>query len=203
MGAEEIHETIHEVAGEDAEAKAPNRKGMAVYISFLAAVLAIASLGGSNAAKQMVNSNIQASDTFAFYQGKAVRQTEYQLAARTLELSVLSRADLTPEQRADVEREIAGYRATATRYESDPKTGEGKKELLAKARAFEVDRDLAAKQDPYFDAAEALLQLAIVLASVATVIEVGGLVWLSVACALTGVLATINGYTLLVDLPFL
>lgn len=203
MGAEEIHETIHDAAGDEAEAKAPNRKGVAVYIAILAAVLAIASLGGSNAAKQMVNANVQASDTFAFYQGKAVRQTEYQLAARMLELSVLPRPDLTAEQRADIEREIATYRATITRYESDPQSGEGKKELLAKARALEADRDLAARQDPYFDAAEALLQLAIVLASVATVIEVSGLLWLSAVCAAAGLLATVNGFTLLVEVPFL
>ncbi|HYG91637.1 MAG TPA: DUF4337 family protein [Azospirillum sp.] len=54
-----------------------------------------------------------------------------------------------------------------------------------------------------FDAAEALLQLAIVLASVATVIGVAGLIWLSIACATAGVLSTINGFTLLVSLPFM
>ncbi|WP_448188527.1 DUF4337 domain-containing protein [Azospirillum sp. sgz301742] len=203
MEADEVCEKIRESAGSESAEEAPNRKGMAVYISFLAAVLAITSVGGSNAAKQMVNSNIQASDTFSFYQGKAVRQTEYQLAARTLELSVLSRPDLTPEQRADVEQEVARYRATVARYESEPQTGEGKKELLAKARRFEDERDRAATQDPYFDAAEALLQLAIVLASVSTVIGVAGLVWLSVACAAVGVLSTINGFVLFVNVPFM
>lgn len=194
MEVDEIREKIEESG---------NNRTMAIYIALLAAVLAIASLGGSNAAKEMVNSNIQASDTFAFYQGKTVRQTEYSLAARALELSLLSRPDLTPEQRAEVEQEIARQRATAARYESEPQTGEGKKELLAKARRYEEARDHAAAQDPYFDAAEALLQLAIVLASVATIVGVRGLVWLSAACAIGGALATVNGFTLLVNLPFL
>lgn len=203
MEVDEIREKIHEAAGDAHTTEPPSRKGMAVYIAGLAAILAITSVGGSNAAKQMVNANIQASDAFAFYQDKSVRQTEYQLAARRLELEVLSRPDLTPEQRAEVDRDVASYRATAGRYESEPQTGEGKAELLAKARRFEAERDRAAAQDPYFDAAEALLQLAIVLASVSTVIGVRGLAWLSVACAAVGVLSTLNGFTVLVNIPFL
>lgn len=203
MDIDEIKEKIQEAAKEERDAERSERKGVAIYISILAAALAITSVGGSNAAKQMVNANIEASDTFAFYQGKSVRQTQYQQAARTLELSVLSRTDLTPEQRADVEREVAAYRQTVARYESEPQTGEGKKELLAKAQRLVAERDHAAQQDPYFDAAEALLQLAIVLASVSTVIGVTWLLWLSGGCALVGLLAMVNGFTLLVDVPFL
>ena len=55
------------------------------------------------------------------------------------------------------------------RYESDPKTGQGKKELLAKAREWEKQRDRAAERDPNFDFAEALFQIAIVLGSVSIV----------------------------------
>ncbi|MCW2246772.1 hypothetical protein M2352_002363 [Azospirillum fermentarium] len=203
MDIDEIKEKIQEAAKEERDAERSERKGIAIYISVLAALLAITSVGGSNAAKQMVNANIEASDVFSFYQGKVLRQTQYQQAARALELSVLSRTDLTPDQRADVEREVASYRQTVARYESDPQSGEGKKELLAKAKAKEAERDYAARQDPYFDAAEALLQLAIVLASVSTVIGVSGLLWLSGACAVTGFLAMVNGFTLIVSLPFL
>jgi hypothetical protein len=195
MEADEIPEKIQEAA----ESKG---RTSAVYIAALAAALAIASLGGSNAAKEMMNANIEAADTFAFYQGKSVRQTQYQLMARSLELSVLSRADLTPQQRAEVEAEVAKYRTTVARYDSEPDTGEGKKELLAKARRLEEQRDHAAKQDPYFDIAEAALQLAIVMASMATVIGVSALLWLSGAFAAVGVLAAVNGFFLLVELPF-
>ena len=58
------------------------------------------------------------------------------------------------------------YRKTVARYETEPETGEGKKELIAKAKEYEAKRDHALKQDPYFDYAEALLQIAIVLISV-------------------------------------
>jgi len=49
---------------------------------------------------------------------------------------------------------------------SEPETGEGLKELMAKVKALEAQRDRAMRKDPYFDYGQALLQIAIVLASV-------------------------------------
>ena len=61
------------------------------------------------------------------------------------------------------------YRKTAARYETEPATGEGKKELMAQAKAWEHKRDHAASEIPNFEYAEALFQIAIVLGSVAIV----------------------------------
>jgi hypothetical protein len=49
------------------------------------------------------------------------------------------------------------------RYESDPATGEGKKELMAKARKLEEDRAIAKSRGPWYTYAGSLLQIAIVL----------------------------------------
>ena len=64
---------------------------------------------------------------------------------------------------------VKRYRDTVARYESDMATGEGKKELLAKAHEWEHTRDHARAQLPNFEYAEALFQIAIVLGSVAIV----------------------------------
>jgi hypothetical protein len=95
------------------------------------------------------------------------------------------------------------YRKTAARYESEPDTREGKKELLARAQAEEAKRDHALKQDPYFDYAEALLQIAIVLISVSIVAELGWLAFLGGGVGLLGALLMINGFFLLIEVPFL
>jgi hypothetical protein len=88
------------------------------------------------------------------------------------------------------------------RYETDPSTGDGKKELLTKAKEWEVKRDHAAERDPNFDFAEALFQIAIVLGSVAIVAASRPLVKLSGVLAVVASLLMINGYCLLVHLPF-
>jgi hypothetical protein len=51
------------------------------------------------------------------------------------------------------------------RYESDPSTGEGKKELMAKARGLEADRAVAKSRSPWYTFAGSLFQIAIVLLS--------------------------------------
>src|SRR5436189_1734350 len=70
------------------------RRRAAIAIGVLAMLLAIAGLGGGNATKEMLNANIQASDTYAFYQAKNVRQTSNQLAADELESLLFLQPDL-------------------------------------------------------------------------------------------------------------
>ncbi len=47
-----------------------SNKWVGVYIGFLAVVLAICNVGGANAAKDATRANIEASNTWAFYQAK-------------------------------------------------------------------------------------------------------------------------------------
>ena len=49
------------------------------------------------------------------------------------------------------------------RYESDPATGEGKKELMAKARKLEAERADAKQRSPYYSYAGSIFQISIVL----------------------------------------
>ena len=138
----------------------------AVSIAILAMLLAITGLGGANAGKEATNNNIYAANHYAFYQAKNIRQTDYNLAADAIELAFLQDGSLNAEARTALKAKAEAYRKTAARYESEPETQEGKKELMGRAKDYESRRDHALKQDPYFDYAEALLQIAIVLISV-------------------------------------
>ena len=202
MESTEIAETIQ---GEDetrgARMEERFRKLVAIYLGVVAMLLAIASLGGTNATKVMLSANIQASDTYAFYQAKYMRQTTYRLVADQLAALVAAQPQLAPPAKAGIERQIGKYRARADSYETDPKSGTGKKELLEKAKEWEARRDRATEQDPNFDFAEALFQIAIVLGAVSIVAEAPWLVRLSGALTAVAVLLTINGYFLLVHLP--
>jgi hypothetical protein len=179
------------------------KRRAAMVIAVFAMLLAITGLGGQNATKETLNSNIEASNLFNFFQAKNMRQTAYALAAEQIELAWINDADLSAEAKTALRRKLDDYRKTIARYESEPETGEGKKELIVKAKEAEKKRDHALKQDPYFDYAEALLQIAIVLVSVAIVAEQIWLSYVGGALGLIGALLMINGFTLLVELPFL
>jgi len=198
--ADQIREAVEEEEERQRAADARFRRRAAVAIGILAMLLAIASLGGDNATKDMVNANIQASDTWAFYQAKNVRQTEYRLALDAIQLRLQTETTLTPEQRAALERQAASYQDTINRYESEPSTGEGKTELAAKAQAFEAQRTHAGLQDPYFDYAQACFQIAIVLGSVSIVALSRWLLWLSLGLGTVATLLTVNGFTLITTL---
>jgi len=200
--AHEVAEQIHESAEphEHSAAAAPEwfRRLAAIYVGVCAMLLAIASLGGADATKEMLNANIHASDTYAFYQAKNIRQTDYQIAAEQLELLAAGMPGLSSDHVAKVDKLVKRYRDTVERYESEPARGEGKKELMAKAHDWEKKRDHAAAQIPNFEYAEALLQIAIVLGSVAIVAVSPALLGVSGILATLGVLLTINGYFLVV-----
>jgi hypothetical protein len=198
----EVGETIAESAHHHGAAPDDDRfrRGAAVLLGVLGMLLAIASLAGENAMKETVNANILATDTFAFYQARNERQTNYQLAADALEVQLAIRPDLPPEKGQSIAARIADYRATAKRLESDPANGTGKQELLAKAKRFEAQRDHAQRQDVNFDYSRALFQIAIVLGSVSIVAASRPLLWLCTMIALAATLFGINGF-LLVEIP--
>jgi hypothetical protein len=191
---------IHEERADNAAAEG-FRNRAALLIAVLAAVLAVGGLGGGNATDDMVGNNIKASDSWAFYQAKNVRQTMYELAAEQLEEQLATGAGV-PAAR----KRLADYKATIERYDSepdpkapgDPLKGEGKKEIKARALAYEAAFEQASARDNNFDLAEVALQLALVLGSVAILAVNRWILGLSLALGIAGSLLTLNGFVLLV-----
>lgn len=176
---------------------------IAVYIGILAVILAIAGVGGGNATKDGTARNIEAANTWAFFQAKNIRRHEIRLQISEFEVLLATQPGIPEAARAAVEEKIANLRKDEARYTSEPETGEGTKELSLKARSLEAQRDRAMAKDPYFDYGQALLQIAIVLASVAIITGGWPLLILSGALGVLGTLLTLNGFVFLVSVPFI
>jgi hypothetical protein len=212
MQAADAADSIREAAEGAAESAAEQfRSVAALVIAIMAMLLAITSLGGGNVAEDMISANIHASDTWAFYQAKNVRQTANELAADELEAQLLIHGgSLTPAAKQALEEKVRKYRDKAARYEDEPDPqdpdnplkGEGKKQLMARAKDWEAQREVAQKKDPNFDLAEALLQIAIVLGSVAILAMSRPVLGISIAVGALGFLLMLNGFFLLFPLPF-
>ena len=102
----EATEIAEKIRGEEheahrAEADANFRKFTGIYLGIIAMLLAITALGGANATKTMLNTNIQASDTYGFYQARNIRQTAFQIAAEQLEADLEAQPAM-PEDRKSV-----------------------------------------------------------------------------------------------------
>jgi len=170
---------------------------VALTTAVYAVVLAIASLGGNNAMKEMLLAQQEASNQWAYYQSKVIREHLNRGNKLLLETQLADPTALKGSERAKYEELARKFSDEEKRMNAD------KKEIEPKAKAAEAARDRNQAKDPYFDYAEVLLQISIVCASIAILSASRPIFWFSSVLALCGLLLTINGFTLLVQLPVL
>jgi len=178
---------------EERRDKAFSRR-VALTTAVYAVILAIASLGASNAMKHMLLAQQQSSDQWAFYQAKVVREHLYRAQALVMQAEL---ADVAAVRGPRQERQ----QALATRFaEEEQRYNAEKKDIEKDAKRLEHERDYYRTRDRFFEVAEVFLQISIVCASVAILSTSRAMYLFSIVVATVGVLSTINGFLLLVRL---
>ena len=160
------------------EAKLKDKAGM--VISVFALLLAVNSWYGGSLSSLTLNNTIKANNVWAFYQAKSIKQT---LAEQSLDDATF---------RKDTAK-MAALQAKIDRYESDPKSGEGKVELMIKAKELEAARDEAKKRSPWIGYASTMYQLSIVVLSASILAVSMSMFWGSFLVAGLGVLLSAQG----------
>ena len=199
-----LDDLVPEAAGETSRDR---ERWTGVYIGVLAVLLAICAMGGGNAAKDATLKNIAAANTWAFFQAKNMRRHVLRVRVDEMQLKIASEPDLPATARAAIETKIAEYKKQDDILTRDPEREPGEREgldqLWERGKALEVERDIAMQQDPYFDYGEALLQIAIVLASISIITRGTFLLAASAFLGIGGAILTLNGFTLAFTLPWL
>jgi hypothetical protein len=160
-------------------------------IAVLALFLSFSETLGKSAQTQAVDANVKSSDTWAFFQAKDIRRTTLNTAADQTALLAANMTD--PAAKAAIDKQIEAWRATAARYESDPKSGEGRKELAERASKQEEERDLAMARYHHYELASAAFQVGIVLASAAVITGMAALAWFGGVLGVLGLILTALG----------
>jgi hypothetical protein len=114
-----------------------------------------------------------------------------------LELDLLEKENLKPEIRQRYQTVLKEMATQEERY------GKERQDIEKVARKLEHERDVASSKDPYFDFAEVLLQIAIVMATVSILSQSRAIFGVALGAAILGTLLGLNGVFLLVHLPFL
>jgi len=167
--------------GEDHGPPQGRNKQIALLIAVIALFLAFSETLGKSSQTEALSQNVEASNLWAFFQAKTIRITTLRTAADTRKIDVAAASD--PALKTAMEKQIDGWIRTAGRYEDEPDPPEGRKQLMARAKAAEGKRDTALARYHHYEVASAAFQIAIVLAS-ATIIT-GMLVLSFVAGGLT------------------
>ncbi|GAB4413819.1 MAG: hypothetical protein OHK0032_09920 [Thermodesulfovibrionales bacterium] len=181
---------------EEIKGKAFTRR-VALTTAVFAVILAITSLGGNNAMKEMILAQQQASDQWAYYQAKVIREHLYRSQRMRLEADLLERAgSMKPEVRGQFESILKKIAEEEARYRTE------KKEIEQEAKKLEHERDVNRNKDPYFDYAEVLLQIAIVMASISIISASRQIFYFAIASAFIGSILALNGFLMIFRVPF-
>jgi len=185
---------------EELEEKSRNSFGkkVALFTAIYAVILAICALGGNNSMKEMLLAQQEASNQWAYYQAKNIREYLNKIETDRLEAQIVERGDTMKAAALNhYKAEIQKVSAEEDRLSKD------KQAILLEAKKQEHERDVNRTKDPYFDFGEALLQISIVMSSVAIIANSRQAFIFSIGAAVLGSLITLNGFLLLFRVPFL
>ena len=163
-------------------------KRIALLISVLALFLAVSETLGKSAQTEALSKNVEAANLWAFFQARSIRQTVVTSAADQAELHKAAAADEAALQA--ITRQQESWRRSALRWESEPATGEGRRELATRAQAAEAQRGKSLSAYHLFEYGSAAFQVAIVLASASIVTSVAMLALGGVGLGVVGVALT-------------
>ena len=169
------------ISRSEREAQIKDKAGFVIVIMalFLAANTYLANGFSSTAQTKL----LQSSNTYGFFQSKSIKQS-------------IAEGQLEDAKSKNDQDRIAKLQAKITRYESEPDTGEGKRELLAKAQQQEAEREAARAHGPWLTFSGMLFQLAIVLLSASILTVSMRMYWASWAVGAVAAAIMAQGYWL-------
>jgi len=185
----DVHEHLEHV--ENAEHAAHSNRRIALLIAVLALFLSLSETLGKSAQTEGLDSNIRASDLWAFFQAKNIRQTVLRTASETWTIQLASISD--EATKSAMQKQLDTWKKTIDRYETEPETNEGKKELTTRATEAEHERDLALARYHNYELASAAYQIGIVLASASVITGMIALAWAAGGLGIIGLAFTALG----------
>src|SRR5258708_7934180 len=150
---------------------------IALLIAVLALFLAFSETLGKSAQTAAITYNVEVNDTWAFFQAKTIRMTVLRTAAEQTQLNADATGDA--DAKARMLKTIDAWKKTADRYDDEPSTGEGRKQLAEKAKEVEHKREETMARYHQYEFASAAFQIGIVMASAAIITAMAALGWLA------------------------
>lgn len=164
---------------------------MAFTTVFFALFATLSTFKGGGFSTKAVISQALASDQWAYYQAKGVKQNLYEVQVQNLKLASGILPPGTPDAvRAQYAVALEKAEGNVAKYEKD------KDEISDKAKAYETARDAATEHGKPMGYAVILLQVAIVLSSVAGLMKRKLLWQLALPFGLLGMVLFADGFLL-------
>ena len=174
-----MHEVLEEHAHHHEEE--PWTLPVAITISVLAVLVAMATLMGHRSSIEVVLLQTQASDQWAYYQAKNIRLHEMQSVADLI--GVLDRGE---KEKAEALREK--YKTEIERYEKD------KDKISEKAKELENERAHVSREENRFDAGEVVLDIALIICSLTLLTRIKAFWYSGMVIGVVGFFLGVSGF---------
>jgi len=184
------HENLEHVEHAEHASHGGNKK-IALLISVLALFLAFSETLGKSAQTHAITLNVEANDLWAFFQAKTIRMTVLNTAGEQMQIEADRAAD--PELKARLTKKIDEWKKLVAKYDDEPSSNEGRKQLMARARDAEHHRDEVMSRYHNYEFASAAYQIGIVLASAEVITGMVVLGWGSGLLGVIGLIFTAAG----------
>jgi hypothetical protein len=165
------------------------------WLNYCALVTVLLALGATLSTLRMgsyTNRSIlrqtQASDQWAFYQSKSIKGYLYELQKDKMELEVKLLGDTAQDKIAQYDTLIQSYTKKLKKYEEE------KTVIKKEAEDLEAQRDVAIKHGQAFGVAVILLQLSILLSSIAALMKKPAVWVIGLILGAVGAICFLNGF---------
>ena len=170
------------------EKKEPWLNYMALTTVIFAVCATLSTFKGGGYSTRGVLSQAQASDQWAYYQAKSIKGNLYQVQVEKLQLDAKLETDAA--KKAVYQEAIDSDQKKVASYEKD------KADIKAAAEKLEALRDDAKRHGEPFGIAVILLQIAILVSSIAALVKRKELWYLAVPVGVLGIASFANGFFL-------
>ena len=172
--------------------KEPWLNYMAFTTVFFALFATLSTFKGGGFSTRAVISQALASDQWAYYQAKSVKENLYELHREQLQLQY----EVLPPNAPDKVRKL--YQDAIAKTDAGiAKYTKEKSDITDKAKGFEAERDEAKKHGAPLGLAVILLQIAIVISSIAGLMKKRVLWLTALPLGLAGIVYFVDGFLLL------
>jgi hypothetical protein len=163
------------------------------YLALSSVILAVCATmstfkGGGYSTRTMLNQT-QASDQWAFYQAKSIKQNLYEIQKENVEMErALQGEKVSATASKEFQAKLDEYNQRIDKYNSEKKT------IEETARKLEAKRDDALLHGQSFGMAVIFLQIAILLSSISALMKKKALWYLGMTTGVFGIMYFINGF---------
>src|SRR5215475_6105394 len=161
---------------------------IAALVAVTATLMALNNVKDGNIVQNMQQAQANGVDAWAYYQAKGTKQNLAISAREQVELMRDATPNPTPELLAMFDKRIASYKQQEQKYETE------KEDIKRQAEGFQKQYDELNRHDDQFDAAEALMSVAIALFGVTALTRKRWLLVVGILFAGTGEILGLAGF---------